>query len=46
MSGKHSQPDRTGRKTDTNGDVINMSGRIEEPASTRPYVPVPETKGK
>lgn len=37
MSGKHSKPDRNGTVTDADGDVVSMSGTIEEPSPVRPY---------
>lgn len=46
MSGKHSKPSNIGTKTDADGDVISMSGAIEESDHNRPYVPTPETESK
>jgi hypothetical protein len=37
MSGKHSQPDNLGRKTDDDGNVTNIKGTLDEPSRERPY---------
>ena len=42
MSGQHSTPDRWGRKTDADGDVINVSGTLEEPSRERPHKGAPQ----
>lgn len=44
MSGQHSQPDQWGRKTDAGGDVISVSGTLEDPNKERPYIPAKELK--
>lgn len=42
MSGKHSEPDKWGRKTDAAGDVISISGTLEEPSRDRVYKDAPQ----
>lgn len=43
MSGKHSTADRWGRKTDADGNVVNMSGDLDDTTRDRPYNETRET---